>query len=91
VHLWDSIPDAGKDMACVRQFSTPDMLRIESYLFYPGDNSKTFPFDDETCVTNWVESSPDKIGSSGPKTIMRPRARSGSRFTVFNCLTAWRR
>lgn len=50
-HLWDSILDAGKDMG-VRptQFSTLDMLRIESYLlFYPGDNSETFPFDDEPC------------------------------------------
>lgn len=47
-HLWDSILDAGKDMG-VRpvQFSTLDMLRIESYLlFYPGDNSETFPFAD---------------------------------------------
>ena len=51
VHLWDNILDAGKDMG-VRpvQFSTLDMLRIESYLlFYPGDNSETFPFDDEPC------------------------------------------
>jgi aminomethyltransferase len=50
-HLWDSILDAGKDMG-VRpvQFSTLDMLRIESYLlFYPGDNSETFPFENETC------------------------------------------
>ncbi|MGB0799224.1 MAG: glycine cleavage T C-terminal barrel domain-containing protein, partial [Planktomarina sp.] len=50
-HLWDSILEAGKDMG-VRpvQFSTLDMLRIESYLlFYPGDNSETFPFDDEPC------------------------------------------
>lgn len=50
-HLWDSILAAGKDMG-VRpvQFSTLDMLRIESYLlFYPGDNSETFPFDDEPC------------------------------------------
>ncbi|SPH19695.1 Aminomethyltransferase [Ascidiaceihabitans donghaensis] len=50
-HLWDSILDAGKDMG-VRpvQFSTLDMLRIESYLlFYPGDNSETFPFDNDLC------------------------------------------
>jgi aminomethyltransferase len=50
-HLWDSILDAGKDMG-VRpvQFSTLDMLRIESYLlFYPGDNSETFPFKDDLC------------------------------------------
>jgi aminomethyltransferase len=50
-HLWDSILAAGKDRG-VRpvQFSTLDMLRIESYLlFYPGDNSETFPFDDDLC------------------------------------------
>ena len=48
VHLWDSILAAGAPMG-VRpvQFSTLDMLRIESYLlFYPGDNSETFPFED---------------------------------------------
>lgn len=50
-HLWDSILAAGKDRG-VRpvQFSTLDMLRIESYLlFYPGDNSETFPFANEPC------------------------------------------
>ena len=50
-HLWDSILAAGKDMG-VRpvQFSTLDMLRIESYLlFYPGDNSETFPFENDLC------------------------------------------
>lgn len=73
VHLWDSILDAGKDMG-VRpcQFSTLDMLRIESYLlFYPGDNSETFPFENETCGdTLWelgleFTVSPDKIGFVG--------------------------
>ncbi|WP_085308065.1 aminomethyltransferase family protein [Planktotalea arctica] len=73
VHLWDSILEAGKDMG-VRpvQFSTLDMLRIESYLlFYPGDNSETFPFDDEPCGdTLWelgldFTVSPDKIGFIG--------------------------
>ena len=51
MHLWDNILEAGKDMG-VRpvQFSTLDMLRIESYLlFYPGDNSETFPFENELC------------------------------------------
>jgi aminomethyltransferase len=73
VYLWNSILDAGKDMgvhSC--QFSTLDMLRIESYLlFYPGDNSETFPFDGETCGdTLWelgleFTVSPDKIGFIG--------------------------
>ncbi len=73
VHLWDNILVAGKDMG-VRpvQFSTLDMLRIESYLlFYPGDNSETFPFENETCGdTLWelgleFTVSPDKIGFVG--------------------------
>lgn len=51
VHVWDNILAEGKSMG-IRpvQFSTLDMLRIESYLlFYPGDNSETFPFANETC------------------------------------------
>jgi aminomethyltransferase len=65
--------DAGKDMG-VRpvQFSTLDMLRIESYLlFFPGDNSETFPFEDELCGdTLWelgldFTVSPEKIGFVG--------------------------
>jgi aminomethyltransferase len=73
VHLWDSILDAGKDLG-VRpcQFSTLDMLRIESYLlFYPGDNSETFPFENEPCGdTLWelgleFTVSPGKIGFIG--------------------------
>ena len=51
VHVWDNILAQGESMG-IRpvQFSTLDMLRIESYLlFYPGDNSETFPFEDETC------------------------------------------
>jgi aminomethyltransferase len=48
-HLWDNILDAGKDMGVrLVQFSTLDMLRIESYLlFYPGDNSETFPLEND--------------------------------------------
>ena len=48
VHVWDNILSDGSDMGIrPTQFSTLDMLRIESYLlFYPGDNSETFPFED---------------------------------------------
>lgn len=47
VHIWDSILEKGGDDVRPTQFSTLDMLRIESYLlFYPGDNSETFPFAD---------------------------------------------
>jgi aminomethyltransferase len=51
VHVWDNILSDGESIG-IRpcQFSTLDMLRIESYLlFYPGDNSETFPFADEPC------------------------------------------
>lgn len=89
VHLWDSILDAGKDMG-VRpvQFSTLDMLRIESYLlFYPGDNSETFPFDDEPCGdTLWelgleFTVSPDKIGFIGAENHYAMQGKE--RFKIF--------
>ncbi|WP_371169009.1 aminomethyltransferase family protein [Aliiroseovarius sp. 2305UL8-7] len=48
VHLWDNILSDGADMGIVPvQFSTLDLLRTESYLlFYPGDNSESYPFED---------------------------------------------
>src|SRR6202522_35190 len=46
--IWDTILTEGKDMGigpCC--FATLDMLRVESYLlFYPYDNSQTYPFED---------------------------------------------
>ncbi|AGT11404.1 aminomethyltransferase family protein [Paracoccus aminophilus] len=47
--VWDRILEEGKEMGIVpAQFGTLDLLRTESYLlFYPGDNSETFPFADE--------------------------------------------
>ncbi|OJI94313.1 aminomethyltransferase [Planktotalea frisia] len=89
VHLWDNILASGKDMG-VRptQFSTLDMLRIESYLlFYPGDNSETFPFDDEPCGdTLWelgldFTVSPDKIGFIGAENHYA--AKGKERFKIF--------
>jgi aminomethyltransferase len=73
VHLWDSILETGGDDVRPVQFSTLDMLRIESYLlFYPGDNSETFPFEDGSPCgdTLWelgldFTVSPDKIGFIG--------------------------
>ncbi|HEY9038931.1 MAG TPA: aminomethyltransferase family protein [Roseovarius sp.] len=47
VQLWDAILRDGEDMG-IRpvQFSTLDRLRTESYLlFFPGDNSETYPFE----------------------------------------------
>ncbi|MGJ8624304.1 MAG: aminomethyltransferase family protein [Yoonia sp.] len=88
-HLWDSILGAGKDMG-VRpvQFSTLDMLRIESYLlFYPGDNSETFPFENETCGdTLWelgldFTVSPDKQGFIGAENHYA--AKGKERFKIY--------
>ena len=89
VHLWDSILESGKDMG-VRptQFSTLDMLRIESYLlFYPGDNSGSFPFDDEPCGdTLWelgleFTVSPDKEGFIGAENHYA--AKGKERFKIY--------
>mgnify|MGYP001801794904 CR=1 FL=1 len=89
VHIWDNILEAGKDMG-VRptQFSTLDMLRIESYLlFYPGDNSETFPFDDEPCGdTLWelgldFTVSPDKEGFIGAENHYA--AKGKERFKIY--------
>jgi aminomethyltransferase len=89
VHLWDSILDAGKDMGVTPvQFSTLDMLRIESYLlFYPGDNSETFPFENETCGdTLWelgleFTVSPDKEGFIGAENHYASKGKE--RFKIF--------
>jgi aminomethyltransferase len=51
VHVWDNILAEGAEMG-IRpvQFSTLDLLRTESYLlFYPGDNSETYPFENDPC------------------------------------------
>lgn len=88
-HLWDSILEAGKDMG-VRpvQFSTLDMLRIESYLlFYPGDNSETFPFENEPCGdTIWelgldFTVSPGKEGFIGAENHYASKGKE--RFKIF--------
>jgi len=73
IALWDAILEDGKDMGIVPvQFSTLDLLRTESYLlFYPGDNSETYPFADDTCGDSLWELgleftvSPGKIGFRG--------------------------
>ena len=72
-HIWDNILSEGASMGIQPvQFSTLDLLRTESYLlFYPGDNSETYPFDDEPCGdTLWelgleFTVSPGKIGFVG--------------------------
>jgi aminomethyltransferase len=73
VELWDAILEDGADMGIVPvQFSTLDLLRTESYLlFYPGDNSETYPFADGPCGDSLWELgleftvSPGKTGFRG--------------------------
>lgn len=88
VHLWDNILASGGDDVRPTQFSTLDMLRIESYLlFYPGDNSETFPFADEPCGdTLWelgldFTVSPDKIGFIGSENHYA--AKGKERFRIY--------
>ena len=73
IALWDAILEDGKDIG-IRpvQFSTLDLLRTESYLlFYPGDNSETYPFPDQPCGDSLWELgldftvSPGKTGFRG--------------------------
>ena len=87
--LWDSILSEGAEMG-IRpvQFSTLDLLRTESYLlFYPGDNSETYPFDNETCGdTLWelgleFTVSPGKTGFIGAENHYS--AQGKERFKIF--------
>src|SRR5690554_6889621 len=52
VAIWDRIVEEGAEMGIIpTRFTTLDLLRAESYLlFYPYDNSETYPFDDEPGV-----------------------------------------
>ena len=73
------------------------MLRTESYLlFYPGDNSETYPFEDEPCGdTMWelgleFTVSPDKIGFIGAENHYA--AEGKERFKIYGVqLAAWHR
>ena len=73
------------------QFSTLDLLRTESYLlFYPGDNSETYPFDDEPCGdTLWelgleFTVSPGKVGFRGAENHYA--AQGKERFKIYGVL-----
>ena len=89
VHIWDSILSEGASMGIVPvQFSTLDLLRTESYLlFYPGDNSETYPFKDETCGdTLWelgleFTVSPGKTGFIGAENHYASEGKE--RFKIF--------
>ncbi|QAX31107.1 aminomethyltransferase family protein [Leisingera sp. NJS204] len=94
VHLWDSILKEGKGLGIVPvQFSTLDLLRTESYLlFYPGDNSETYPFNDETCGdTLWelgleFTVSPGKTGFIGAENHYA--AEGKERFKIYGVVLA---
>jgi aminomethyltransferase len=88
VHIWDSVLESGGADVRPVQFSTLDMLRIESYLlFYPGDNSETFPFDDDKCGdTLWelgleFTVSPGKEGFVGAENHYASKGKE--RFKIF--------
>ena len=72
--IWDNILEKGAKMGIQPvQFSTLDLLRTESYLlFFPGDNSETYPFEDGSPCgdTLWelgldFTVSPGKVGFVG--------------------------
>lgn len=49
LNIWDTIVEQGASMGIIpTRFTTLDLLRTESYLlFYPFDNSETYPFENE--------------------------------------------
>ncbi len=89
VAIWDRILEEGEEMGIVpAAFTTLDMLRVESYLlFYPFDNSETFPFDEEgPGDTLWelgldFTVSPKKTGFRGAEAHYRAKGRE--RFKIF--------
>ena len=87
--IWDRILAEGEAMGVVpAAFTTLDMLRVESYLlFYPFDNSETFPFEtDGPGDTLWelgldFTVSPGKTGFRGAEAHYRAKGRE--RFKIF--------
>ncbi len=89
LHIWDNLVEAGKPMGIIpTRFTTLDWLRTESYLlFYPFDNSETYPFPDEPCGdTLWelgldFTVSPGKTGFRGADEHYRLKGKE--RFKIF--------
>ncbi|TWI38299.1 aminomethyltransferase family protein [Paracoccus sulfuroxidans] len=87
--IWDTIVAEGKEMGIIPvRFSTLDLLRVESYLlFFPGDNSETFPFDNEAAGdTLWelgldFTVSPGKTGFRGAEEHYRLKGKE--RFKIW--------
>ena len=92
VFIWDTILEKGKAMGIIPcAFIALDMLRVESYLlFYPDDNSETFPFDDEAAGdTLWelgldFTVSKDKTEFRGASEHFRMKGKE--RFKIFGAL-----
>ena len=92
VEIWDRILAKGEPMGIVpAAFTTLDMLRVESYLlFFPFDNSQTYPFEnEEPGDTLWelgldFTVSPNKTGFRGAEAHYRARGRE--RFKIFGLL-----
>ncbi len=92
VAIWDRILAEGEPMGIVpAAFTTLDMLRVESYLlFYPFDNSETFPFENEgPGDTLWelgldFTVSPKKTGFRGAEAHYRAEGRE--RFKIYGLL-----
>ena len=87
--IWDTIVAEGKSFGIVpAQFATLDMVRVESsLLFYPYDNSETYPFDNGDPVgdTLWelgldFTVSPRKTGFRGADAHYR--AKGKERFKI---------
>jgi len=94
--IWDTILEDGKAMGIVPCcFATLDMLRVESYLlFYPYDNSQTYPFEtDPAGDTLWelgldFTVSPGKTGFRGAEQHYRLKGKE--RFKIFGVLVEGR-
>lgn len=90
--IWDTILAEGKGLGIIPCcFTTLDMLRVESYLlFYPYDNSHTYPFEtDPQGDTLWelgldFTVSPGKTGFRGAEAHYRLKGKE--RFKIFGVL-----
>jgi aminomethyltransferase len=87
--IWDRILEDGADLGIVPcAFTALDLLRVESYLlFYPYDNSQTFPFANEPAGdTLWelgldFTVSPGKTGFRGAQAHYLAKGRE--RFKIY--------
>lgn len=87
--IWDRIVAEGAEIGIIpTRFTTLDWLRVESYLlFYPYDNSETYPFENEKSGdTLWelgldFTVSPGKVGFRGAEEHYRLQGKE--RFKIY--------